>query len=303
MPGEALDAGFRIREFREKPDEKTAEDYVAKGYLWNSGMFMFGTALFEEEVAAHAPDVHAAFELATDEERFERSPSISIDYGVMEKSARTAVLPLDLAWDDVGSFATFYDTFAGYSRDGSNIGLGGEEFIDASGNLVYSDKDKAGVLIGVRDLVVIDQDDALLIVDRARTQDVKEAVTRLRGKNDPRTELHRTAYRPWGSYTVLEDGEMYKIKRLTVLRGKQLSYQMHYHRSEHWIVVTGTATVVVDGVDHIVQSGESIFVPAGSRHRLRNDGKMLLEVIEVQVGRYLEEDDIVRYEDDFGRIE
>jgi mannose-1-phosphate guanylyltransferase/mannose-6-phosphate isomerase len=163
------------------------------------------------------------------------------------------------------------------------------------------EKDKAGVLIGVSDLVVIDQEDALLIVDRNCTQDVKGAVAKLKAKGDPRTELHLTAYKPWGSYTILENGDMYKIKRLTVLRGKQLSYQMHYHRSEHWIVVTGTATVVVEGEDHILQSGESIFVPAGKKHRLRNDGKMLLEVIEVQVGRYLEEDDIERYEDDFGR--
>jgi len=300
-PGEPLAAGFRIAEFKEKPDAKTAEAYVEKGYLWNSGMFLFGTALFEAEVAQHAPDVHAAFALATDEDRFAAAPSISIDYGVLEKSAHTAVLPLDLSWDDVGSFATFYDTYARHSDKDGNIGFYSEEFIDAQGNLYYSEKRKAGAFIGVRDLVVIDQDDALLIVDRGRTQDVKDAVTRLRERCAPCADLHRTEYRPWGSFTVLEDGDAYKIKRLTVLRGKQLSYQMHYHRSEHWIVVAGTATVVRDGETHLVHAGENIYIAAGQKHRLRNDGKLLLEIIEVQIGTYLGEDDIVRFDDDFGR--
>ncbi|MDR0999994.1 MAG: mannose-1-phosphate guanylyltransferase/mannose-6-phosphate isomerase [Clostridiales bacterium] len=297
-PGESLEIGYRIKEFKEKPNAETAIEYVKHGYYWNSGMFMFGTKLFIEEVKVYAPDVYSAFE---GKGGFGVSPNISIDYGVMEKSTRTAVLPLISDWDDLGSFYTFYDTFAANKDKSGNVGFGAEQFINATDNLVYSQRDKTYALIGVKDLIVVDEGDALLICDKNCTQDVRQAVVSLQQKNDNRADFHLTEYRPWGSFTVLENGQFYKIKRLTVLKGKQLSYQMHYHRSEHWIVVDGTATIVVNGDEKIVQSNESMFIPAGHKHRLRNDGKVTLEVIEVQSGHYLGEDDIVRFEDDFRR--
>jgi mannose-1-phosphate guanylyltransferase/mannose-6-phosphate isomerase len=302
MPGEPIDAGNRIREFKEKPDLETAKKYVEAGYLWNSGMFMFHTALFTREVQALAPDVYAAFELPDYDERFDQTPNISIDYGVMEKSAHTAVLPLRIDWDDLGSFATFYETYAKNGDAQGNIRFGDEIMIASSGNLAYIEDNKACAFIGVKDLVVVDQGDALLICDRNSTQNVKEVVSALKARNDHRADVHLTEYRPWGSFTVLENGLFYKIKRLSVLTGKQLSYQMHYHRSEHWVVVSGAATVTLDGEDHLVRTGENIFIPVGARHRLRNDGRLLLEVIEVQSGQYLGEDDIVRFADDFGRV-
>jgi mannose-1-phosphate guanylyltransferase/mannose-6-phosphate isomerase len=301
MPGAALGAGNRISEFKEKPDLETAKKYVRDGYFWNSGMFMFRTDLFAREVQSLAPDVYAAFELPDIDERFAKTPSISIDYGIMEKSAYTAVLPLRIDWDDLGSFATFYETYANNRDANGNVCFGDEIMIDSSGNLAYIEDDKACAFIGAHDLVVVDQGDALLICNKNSTQDVKEAVNALKLRNDPRADVHLTEYRPWGSFTILENGQFYKIKRLSVLTGKQLSYQMHYHRSEHWVVVSGTGTVTLDGEDRLVHSGENIFIPAGARHRLRNDGRLLLEVIEVQSGQYLGEDDIVRFEDDFGR--
>ncbi len=301
MPGKRLCAGYEVAEFKEKPDYETAKKYVDSGYLWNSGMFMFNTALFVDEVKAHSPQVYEAFQSDDTEECFNNAPKISIDYGLMEKSSRVAVLPLDIEWNDIGSFATFYDYYADKKDDNGNITFKDEVLIDAAGNMVYAGENKLCALVGVDDLVVVDQDDAMLICKREHTQDVKAVFETLKARGDRRTDYHLTEYRPWGSFTILEEGDFYKIKRLTVLPDKQLSYQMHYHRSEHWIVVRGTATVTVDGEDHLVRSGESIFVNTGNKHRLANRGKLLLEVIEVQSGQYLGEDDIVRFEDDFGR--
>jgi mannose-1-phosphate guanylyltransferase/mannose-6-phosphate isomerase len=301
-PGEPLSVGFEIKEFKEKPDTETARRYVEEGYYWNSGMFMFGAEMFVSEVRAHAPEVYSAFELGSADDSFAATPSVSVDYGVMEKSARTAVLPLSSDWDDLGSFYTFYDTFADKRDLNGNVSFADNVFIGARDNLVYPKKDKVYALVGVNGLVVVDQGDALLIADKNHTQDVKLVVNALKAQGDARAESHLTEYRPWGSFTVLERGQFYKIKRLTVLQGKQLSYQMHYHRSEHWVVVTGTATVIIDGAERLTRSNESVFIPAGARHRLRNDGKLPLEVIEVQSGQYLGEDDIVRFADDFGRL-
>jgi mannose-1-phosphate guanylyltransferase/mannose-6-phosphate isomerase len=297
-PDDRLDVGYKIKEFKEKPTLETAKEYVDNGYFWNSGMFMFGTDLFEREVKEHAPAVYEAFKFLTPEECFEHTPNISIDYGVMERSTKTAVLPLDIDWDDLGSFATFYDTFDAEKDSCGNIGFDNEIFIDSADNLVYSQNEKMYALVGVKDLVVVDQGDALLVCGKEHTQNVKRVVQELKNKNDTRAELHLTEYQPWGSETVLEREQFYKIMRLTVLCGKQLSYQMHYHRSVHWVVVTGTATVVSDGVSRIVRSNESFFIPAGTKHKLRNDGKMPLEVIEVQSGQYLGEDDVVFFDED-----
>lgn len=301
-PGEPLESGAKVKEFKEKPDYETAKSYVEKGYLWNGGIFMFDTGLFDREVKRYAPEVYEAFTAETLEERFERTPRISIDYGVMEKSSNVAVLPLTIDWDDLGSFATFFETYAKNKDENGNVVLGDEIALDAKDCLVYPDDGKkVTALIGTEDLIVVDQPDALLICRKDRTQDVKSVVDILKARGDSRKDFHITEYRPWGSFTILEEGEFYKIKRLTVNSGKKLSYQMHYHRSEHWIVVRGTATVTIDDEDYLVRSGESIFVNAGSKHRLMNNGKLLLEVIEVQSGQYLGEDDIVRFSDDFGR--
>jgi len=298
-PAYSLEQGFKVDEFKEKPDYETALYYLDNGYLWNSGMFMFRTDVFTEELRQHNPEVFEIFKITDINEIYERVPSISIDYGVMEKSGRVAVIPLNIRWSDLGSFDTFYDEFAG--DDDGNITFNGDILIDSSNNLLYTSKEKTVALIGASDLIVVDQKDALLICKKDQSQKVKEVVERLKTENNPRVDFHMTTYRPWGSYTILEEGLFYKIKRITVLPGKKLSYQLHHHRSEHWIVVKGTAMVTVEGVESFVRSGESTFVKTGHKHRLENPGKVLLEVIEVQLGEYLEEDDIVRFDDDFGR--
>lgn len=300
-PGRKEGTGFVVEEFKEKPDLETAKKYVASGCLWNSGMFMFNSAVFDSEVKALCPEVYNAFLSDNPDEAFNQAPSISIDYGIMEKSKNVAVIPLSIQWNDLGSFATFYDEYDARKDENGNVIFNGEVLIDSYDNMIYSDGDKAIVAIGVKDLVVVDQQDALLICHKDQTQKVKEGVMKLKDMDDPRADFHLTEYRPWGSFTILEEGQFYKIKRLTVLPGKKLSYQMHYHRSEHWIVVSGTASVVIDGKEMLICDGESIFVKKGRKHRLENNGRLLLQVIEVQSGSYLGEDDIVRFEDDFGR--
>jgi len=298
-PGAALSGGFVADEFKEKPDYAAALDYVQKGYLWNSGMFMFRTDIFAGEVRRYCPEVYDSFGLDDTVEIYATTPSLSIDYGIMEKSGRVAVVPLSVRWSDLGSFDSFYEEFR--SDENGNIDFSGNILIDSSNNLLYTDYDKAVALVGINDLIVVDEKDALLICRKDRSQKVKDVVNILKQRNDSRADQHLTTYRPWGSYTILESGFFYKIKRITVLPGKKLSYQLHHHRSEHWIVVKGTARVTVEGEETFVRSGESTYVKSGFKHRLENPGKVLLEVIEVQLGEYLEEDDIVRIEDDFGR--
>ncbi len=301
MPGEKMGNAFRVEEFKEKPNFETAKQYVEKGYLWNSGMFMFNTDVFIKQVDKHANDVRQAFEDANVEEAFEKAPSISIDYGLMEKSESIAVLPLDIIWDDLGSFSSLYETYNNKKDDNGNVVFDKQITIESNDNLIYINEEKICALVGVDNLVIVDDDDALLICNKGKTQEVKQVVDVLKEKKDQRADLHRTEFRPWGSFTILEFGEYYKIKRISVIPSKQLSYQMHFHRSEHWIVVSGTATITVDDENYLVRSGESIFIKAGSKHRMMNEGKISLEVIEVQSGLYLGEDDIVRFEDDFGR--
>lgn len=302
QPGESLNHGFKAVCFKEKPDYDTAKKYLEEGYLWNSGMFMFKTDLFSKEVKEHCPGIFDAFENNDDiTECFSEIDPISIDYGIMEKSNKVAVLPFDINWNDMGGFAAFYDNYDSKRDDNENITFGNEILINSHNNVLYTDEDKAVGLIGVNDVVVVEQKDALLICKKDEAAKVKDIVDELKRRNDQRADYHVTAYRPWGSYTVLEEGPFYKIKRITVQKGKRLSYQMHYHRSEHWIVVSGTANVVIDDKDNLLTSGQSIYVPIGSKHRLENPGKMLLEVIEVQIGNYKDEDDIVRFDDDFER--
>ncbi len=292
---------YIVDEFVEKPDYEYAKKYVEEGYYWNSGMFMFSSELLLEEAKRLAPEIYNAFERDMIQEAYQDSPNISIDYGLIEKSNKVAVLPMEVEWNDLGSFVTFYDEYKVKTDDSGNVIFNDEIVIDSRNSLVYSDSEKMIALLGVDDLVVIDQKDALLICDKEKTQDVKKIVDILHKRKDPRVESHLIEYRPWGSFTILENGIYYKIKRLTVLPGKQLSYQMHHHRSEHWIVVNGTATVIINDNETHVCPGESTYISSGYKHRLANNGKLLLEVIEVQIGSYLGEDDIIRFLDDFGR--
>ncbi len=293
--GTSLPPGSLVEEFREKPDEKTAREYVEKGYLWNSGIFLLSTGRFFDELKRYRPNLYAAFNGSAVPD-YKSLESISIDYGLLEKSSRVAVVPLDTAWSDLGTFKALYDAEK-HDPDGN---VGPAEYITSKNNFVQAPGKHVG-LIGVHDLVVVDTADALLVCDNNHTEQVKELVGRYNRKNDPITKYHRQVYRPWGSYTVLEDSDYFKIKRVSVKPGKKLSLQLHHHRSEHWVVVSGTAEVELNGETRLLRQGESTFVRTGMKHRLKNPGVIPLEVIEVQLGEYLEEDDIVRFEDDFGR--
>ena len=294
-PGKALPPGFAVEEFKEKPDEKTAAGYVKKGYLWNSGIFLLSVPVFFAELKKYQPRLAAAFGRRTVPDYGKLDP-ISIDYGLLERSKNVAVVPLDTAWSDLGTFAALY---AVREHDGEG-NVGAAEYLAARDNYVHAPGKRVG-LIGVDNLVVVDTADALLVCDNRHTEKVKDLVGRLKEQDDPVTLFHRQVHRPWGAYTILEDSPNYKIKRITVKPGQKLSLQLHHHRSEHWVVVSGTAEVELNGETRLLRQGESTFVRSGIRHRLKNPGVIPLEIIEVQMGEYLEEDDIVRFEDDYGR--
>ena len=294
-PGKRLTTGNAVDEFREKPDEKTAKDYVKKGYLWNSGIFLLSTDCFFEELKKYQPELYAAFS-GDIPVNYAELESISIDYGLLEHSKRVAVVALDTEWSDLGTFKALYDVEQ-HDPEGN---VGKAEFLAARNNFVHAPGKHVG-LIGVHDLIVVDTADALLVCDTAHAEQVKQLVNRYNEQDLEVTKFHRKVYRPWGSYTVLEDTPFYKIKRVTVKPHQKLSLQLHHHRSEHWIVVSGTAEVVLNTETRLLHQGESTFVRSGMRHRLKNPGVIPLEVIEVQLGEYLKEDDIVRFEDDYGR--
>ena len=293
--------GYRVSEFREKPDFETAQKYMEEGCLWNSGMFLFETLLFFEEVKKHAPSVYDCFEKGGDiNEIYECVDNVSIDYGIMEKSDKVAVVRLDQKWSDLGNFAAIYDELEKDSV-GNVIHECDPVLLNSDGNLVYSKCGKIVSLIDVRDMVVIDTSDALLICPKSSSQKVKEIVTELKGRKDERAFIGQTVYRPWGSYTLLDASPGHKIKNITVLSDHKLSLQLHYHRSEHWVVVKGMACVEVDGRQFFLRPGESTFIRAGQKHRLSNPGKVPLEIIEVQLGELVDEGDIVRFDDVYGR--
>lgn len=294
-PGEKIGSGFRVRQFKEKPDLETAETYVCNGYLWNSGMFLFSVRVFQEELRRYQPEIATAFESA--DLVYQNLPSISIDYGLLEHSDRVVTVPLNAHWTDLGTFAAWHE----YATKDEKANVGAYQGIDSSGNFINTG-DRVTALIGIEDTIVVDTDDALLICRRDMAERVGDLVKELKKQDNPITEFHRTVFRPWGSYTQLEETAGYKIKRLNVNPGKRLSLQRHHHRSEHWVLVHGTADVELDGVHQFLRPGESTYVPAGVMHRLGNSGKIPLEVIEVQIGEYLEEDDIERTEDDFKRV-
>ena len=294
-PGKPLSLGSVVDEFKEKPDEKTAKEYVEKGYLWNSGIFLLSTDSFFQELKKYCPDLFNAFAEGHVAD-YKKLESISIDYGLLEHSKRVAVVTLETEWSDLGTFKALYDI----ELHDSEGNVGNAEYFSSRNNFVQAPGKHVG-LIGVHDLIVVDTSDALLICDTGHTEQVKQLVNRYNERGDPVTKFHRQVHRPWGSYTVLEETEIYKIKRVSVKPGQKLSLQLHHHRSEHWVVVSGTAEVELNGETRLLRQGESTFVRSGMKHRLKNPGIIPLEVIEVQLGEYLEEDDILRFDDEYGR--
>jgi mannose-1-phosphate guanylyltransferase len=301
--------GFDVKAFHEKPDLQTATKYLEAGnYYWNSGMFMFQAGVFLEELQKYAPKLYQAsvdaFNNATKDsmirikhEDMLSIPEDSIDYAVMEKSQKVKVVPADIAWSDVGSFDALYDELPKDSN--GNTCNENHIAIDSCNNLVYG-KERAIATVDVDDLLIVDTGDALLVSKKGSSQKVKQAVAEIKKTTDLH-HIHLTAHRPWGTYTVLEDTPGYKIKRIVVKPGKRLSLQKHYHRNEHWIVVSGTATVTVGDETRLIRPNESTYIKMGEVHRLANDGVIPVVLIEAQVGEYTGEDDIVRLEDDFKR--
>lgn len=294
--------GYQVKEFKEKPNYEIANSYVAKGYFWNAGIFMFNTELFLSEVKTYSPEIHNAFMNSKNiKESFSRiKKNISIDYGIMEKSNKIVVVPVDIGWNDLGSFDAIFDAFS--KDEDYNIVTSDNIVIDSKNNYIYSEKGKLVSMVGVSDLIIVDNRDALLVCKKDQSQKVKEVVNKLKLRNDNRIEYHVQDYRPWGNYKILEEEKnSFKIKRIKVNQGKKLSYQMHNHRSEHWIVVNGMAKITIEDVVKLLSPGESVFIKPGQKHRLENPGRLTLEIIEVQMGDYLEEDDIIRISDDYGR--
>ncbi|WP_296250651.1 mannose-1-phosphate guanylyltransferase/mannose-6-phosphate isomerase [Pseudomonas sp. UBA4194] len=308
---------LKVARFVEKPDLQTAQGYVAAGnYFWNSGMFCFQVGTVLEELKKHAPDVleaaAAAKEasrfthatgyrcLSLDPEAFAKVPDISVDYALMERSEKVATVPCDIGWSDIGSWNAVSELT---TPDNDGNRFEGEVLShNARNNFVHSE-DRLTALVGVEDLLVIDTPDALMITHKDHCQDVKHIVGQLKANGHHLHKLHRTVNRPWGTYTTLEEGERFKIKRIVVKPKASLSLQMHHHRSEHWIVVSGMAVVVNDEQELMLDTNESTFIRAGHRHRLQNPGVIDLVLIEVQSGDYLGEDDIVRFEDVYGRVD
>lgn len=311
MGPEVADGIHKVNAFVEKPSSDVAAQYVdSQQYLWNSGMFLFKASKFLSELAHYRPDIHAACVEAmktplhdmdfvrVDKEAFLRCPSDSIDYAVMEKTADAVVVPMDAGWNDIGAFGALWDVLP--HDESGNVHRGDVVAIDSNNNLILAE-DALVATVGVKDMVIVQTKDALLIVPRDRTQDVKNIVNQLKAENRPEYQLHKQVYRPWGKYQSVDDGDRYQVKRITVKPGGKLSVQMHHHRAEHWIVVTGTAQVTLNGNARLLTENESIYLPLGATHCLENPGKIPLELIEVQVGSYLGEDDIVRFEDQYGR--
>lgn len=304
--------GAAVSSFVEKPDAATAEQYLASGdYFWNSGMFVFKASVFIEELTRLEPDIVAccrsSLELAKvdldfirlDRGALEPCAPESIDYAVMERTERAWMVPLAISWSDLGSWSSIWEVMD--KDEHANVKLGDVLTEDCSGCLFHAE-DHLIAAIGVKDLVVVDTKDALLISTRDRVQEVKKLVSKLDEQGREEHLVHREVYRPWGSYDAVDSGERYQVKRISVKPGQSLSLQMHHHRAEHWVVVQGTADVQLGDEHHILSENQSIYIPLGEKHRLSNPGKLPLHLIEVQSGSYLGEDDIVRYEDTYGRI-
>jgi mannose-1-phosphate guanylyltransferase / mannose-6-phosphate isomerase len=311
-PGAALGPHgvHAVAAFVEKPDEATAARYVAEGYLWNSGNFLFRADVLLDELARHAPEVAHATDAAVarattdlgfvrlDADAFGKSPQTSIDYAVMERTDRAAVVEGRFRWSDIGNWAAIFDIA---ERDAAgNAAHGPAVTLDAQDCLIHADEVLTAV-VGAKNMMVVASRDAVLVVPRERAEAVKELVASLKKNARPEASDHRRVYRPWGHYESVDSGERFQVKRLVVAPGGVLSLQKHLHRAEHWVVVRGTAEVTVGDLKKIVHENESAYIPIGAVHRLANPGKIPLELIEVQTGSYFGEDDIIRLEDVYKR--
>jgi mannose-1-phosphate guanylyltransferase / mannose-6-phosphate isomerase len=302
---------FPVAQFTEKPALEVAQQFIASGeYFWNSGMFVFKASRYLTELGTYAPDIlsatRAAFQAAkadldfvrVDKAAFEKCRSDSIDYAVMEKTHSAVVLPLDAGWSDVGSWASLFDALPA-DEDG-NV-LKGDVLVHDTHDCYVHSTSRLVAAVGMGEHVIVETKDAVLVAPKDRVQDVKELVAKLKKSGRSETALHREVFRPWGSFDSLDAGERFQVKRLTVKPGGVLSSQMHHHRAEHWIVVQGTARISCGDKTFLLSENESTYIPIGARHRIENPGKVNLHIVEVQSGSYLGEDDIVRFEDNYGR--
>jgi mannose-1-phosphate guanylyltransferase len=310
--GAAFAGGYRVDRFEEKPDAATAESYLKSGnYYWNSGMFMFRAGRYLEELEKFRPEIASACERAMAEAStdmqfvrvagaaFAACPAESVDYAVMENTDDAMVVPLDAGWSDVGSWSALWQI---QQRDDGGNALRGDVIAVSTSNTLARAESRLVALVGVEDLIVVETKDAVLVAARDRVHDVKGIVERLKASNRHEHSTHREVYRPWGRYDSIDVGERDRVKRITVKPGAKLSVQMHHHRAEHWIVVRGTAKVQKGDETVLLTENQSIYIPLGEVHGLENPGKIPLELIEVQSGSYLGEDDIVRFEDRYGRL-
>ena len=310
---ERINGSYKVEEFIEKPDLITAKSYLDQGnYLWNSGMFMFQAITLVKELNAYSPDIVVSVNDAVnnavqdldfirlDSQAFKSSPSDSIDYALMEKSDNVVVVPLDAQWNDIGSWSALYDIGI---KDGSGNVIKGDVIAQDTTNTYINANHHMVATIGVDNLIVVDTPDATFIAKQDRTQEVKSIIETLQSNDRNECGEHRKVYRPWGWYDSIESGKNFQVKMLHVNPGAKLSLQMHHKRAEHWVVVTGTATVINEEDKLTLREGESTYIPVGTTHGLENKTNEQLEIIEVQSGTYLGEDDIVRFEDIYGRIE
>lgn len=302
---------YSVQQFVEKPDLATAKSYVSSGeYYWNSGMFIFKASVYLAELKQNRPDIYAACEQAMAEvdpdldfirvnkEAFLACPDDSIDYAVMEKTTQAVVVPLNAGWSDVGSWSSLWDVTA--KDENNNVHKGDVLSVASQHNYVFAETGLVAT-VGLENIIVVQTKDAVLVAAKDKVQDVKSIVQQLKGAGRTEHRIHREVYRPWGKYDSIDNGARYQVKRITVKPGEKLSIQMHHHRAEHWIVVSGTANVTVDGKDTLMSENQSVYIPLGAIHALENPGKIPLELIEVQSGSYLGEDDIVRFSDRYGR--
>ena len=309
--GEAIGDGFKVEKFVEKPDQKTAQQYISLGdYYWNSGMFMFKAQVYLDELKRLNPEMLSHCEAACREitedigflriepEAFAQCESDSIDYAVMEKTDLACVVPLDAGWSDIGSWSSLWER--GEKDSAGNSTRGDVMTTDTSNSLIHSES-RLVATVGVKDLVIVETQDAVLVATKDKAQEVKSIVAQLAREKREEENFHRIVYRPWGSFDSIDEGDRFKVKRISVKPGARLSKQMHHHRAEHWVVVKGTARVFRDGEIFDLHENESVFIPLGATHYLENPGETPLDIIEVQSGSYLGEDDIVRFEDMYGR--
>jgi len=310
--GESQGPGFSVDAFVEKPPIEVAKEYLESGdYFWNSGMFLFKASRYLEELKKYRPDIYEACQLSMDgttkdndflrinQAAFSACPSDSIDYAVMEKTDDAVVVPMDAGWSDIGSWSSLWDIS---DKDGNGNAAYGDVMLHESHNSYIRTDGKLVVAIGVDDLVIVSTKDALVVAHKDSVHNVKVIAEKLKSESRTEWEQHREVYRPWGKYDSIDNGERYQAKRITVKPGAKLSVQMHHHRAEHWVVVSGTAKVTNGEKTFILSENESTYIPVGVIHALENPGKVPLEMIEVQSGSYLGEDDIVRLDDIYGRV-